>query len=246
MFLATSRFALLVLGCIAPRTFILVAGASANPACPGDTVYCDYFDRQASSDSAGSCYFAGYDITDASYDLVQGTFRVGVQQLGPHKKIIAGVDAGDEYRVVGLPPGTNLSFVAELRLRGSLSGGCFRYGYAFEGWASATLREGDSNEASFEARTRYVCDETTLTCCVEEVPLDRTLQVSIQRSVDEVFTLRFGLSCTRLRGFGLLLAQLTFSGLPPGASIVSCQGYRQDFVTAALPMSWGQLKLRYR
>ena len=40
-------------------------------------------------------------------------------------------------------------------------------------------------------------------------------------------------------------AAIRFLGLPPGAHVVSCQGYA-DPSTPALPSSWGEVKALYR
>ena len=40
--------------------------------------------------------------------------------------------------------------------------------------------------------------------------------------------------------------RLSFSGLPPGSSITSCKGFRQDAPVPALPSSWGRMKALYR
>ncbi len=41
-------------------------------------------------------------------------------------------------------------------------------------------------------------------------------------------------------------AHLHFDGLPPGATITSCNGFRQDQAVPALPVSWGRVKAVYR
>jgi len=40
--------------------------------------------------------------------------------------------------------------------------------------------------------------------------------------------------------------RLSFAGLPPGSSITSCKGFRQDEAVPVLPVSWGGLKATYR
>jgi len=40
--------------------------------------------------------------------------------------------------------------------------------------------------------------------------------------------------------------RLSFAGLPPGSSITSCKGFRQDQPVPTLPVSWGGLKATYR
>jgi hypothetical protein len=45
---------------------------------------------------------------------------------------------------------------------------------------------------------------------------------------------------------GYAHGRLSFAGLPPGSSITSCKGFRQDQPVPTLPVSWGGLKATYR
>jgi hypothetical protein len=245
MFVCTPRIALLVLASVAARSLVLVASASPNPACPVSTVSCPF--AVASTDSAGSCSSAfDGDRATASYDLISGT--VGVETEGGFDWITyAAVAAADEYRVLGLPPGPTLSFVVEMRVRASLSGYCFPGFNGAASSASATLREGDSDQSTLSVGTPLECHlSPPYFCCAQQASIDQTLRVTILRSVGEVFTIHFGLESQEFKGYARVDGQLSFSGIPPGASVVSCQGYHQDFVTDSRRTSWGQLKLRYR
>jgi len=48
------------------------------------------------------------------------------------------------------------------------------------------------------------------------------------------------------RNGGYARGRLAFEGLPPGSSVQSCKGFRQDQPTAALSASWGRMKALYR
>jgi hypothetical protein len=105
--------------------------------------------------------------------------------------------------------------------------------------ASATVREGDSNPSSASIATPVSCGPGF---CSGQPKSQRTsLQVVVTRAAGDPFTLHFDLT-TSGHGSGDGSGQLHFSGLPPGASVVSCQGYQRDFPTAEKKTSWGRLK----
>ena len=237
------RFALTLLAMILPPPAALVNVALTNPLCGQNRVFCYYrAGAITSTDSLGSCS----DLySDASYDLIRGTFMVRFQTPagGGDGQGEVAVGAVDQYRVAGLAPGTPLVFSAELDV--SLSAYpflCQSPGHPIASSASATLKEGDSNQSSASITTPVTCSAT---CCAQATYVTRTLRVTVTRSVGEPFTLHFDLASSG-RGSGQGFGQLRFSGLPSGAFVVSCQGYRQDFATAAKEMSWGGLKLFYR
>lgn len=245
MMMPSLRSALTLLTMIVPPTIALVNGALANPLCGLNSVFCYYSAGTiASTDSSISCSDL---FSSASYDLIRGIFIVGYN-VPPGGDIDAAkgaaVAAVDQYRVEGVSPGTPLVFSAELdvslRAYGSA---CRPPGYDRTSSASATLREGESNQSSASIRTPVIC--STMYCCAQATFLDRTLRVAVTRLAGELFTLHFDLASSG-HGSGHGSGQLHFSGLPPGAFVVSCQGYRQDFATAAKGMSWGRLKLLYR
>lgn len=241
MLVRASRSALVVLATVAECAFI-PAGASSNAACPLSTLNCERI--ITSTDSVKSCDGCVNACSSASYDLIHGTFQV--VGYGFDVSSSAGLDAVDEYRIIGPPPGTPLTFTAEMAVFMNLDGYCTGYGYCTASRASASLREGDSNLAAMSVETPLNFDEINLRCCAKSTSAAQTLRVTIVRTVGEVFTLHYGMSCSQQWSSGYVVGQMRFSGLPGGASVVSCQGYRQDFATVSRPMSWGQVKLRYR
>ena len=230
------RTTLTLLTMMVPTTAALVDRALADPLCGLNSVFCYGAGTTASSDPVKSCS----DLSSsASYDLALGTFAVASTPGA------AAVAAVDQYRVEGVSPGTPLVFSAELvvHLR-AFPFGCRQAGSPPpSAFASATLREGDSNQSSASVTTPLICG--TQSCCPQARFLDQTLRVTVTRLAGELFTLHFDLASGGdggEQGSG----QLHFSGLPPGAYVVSCQGYRQDAPTAAKGMSWGRLKQFYR
>ena len=215
----------------------------ANPACPANTVSC-YGSHSTSTTSADSASACGDSYVHSRYDLIHGTFHVDSRATcGGDCSSGSSVDAEDQYHVEGLPPGTPLTFTAEMTV--SLQVGYTCANRSPYGSASATLREGAANQSSASISTpSYYCPPG-YSCCSPVASSNQVLRVTIVRSVGEVFPIHFNLTSsgsTPNTGDG----QLGFAGLPSGASVVSCQGFRQDFVTPSRPTSWGYLKLLYR
>jgi len=244
MMMPSLRYALTLFTMIVPPTLALVNEALANPLCGLNSVFCYYsVGTIASTDSSKSCSEL---YSNASYDLIRGAFAVGFQTPpgGGATQGAAAVAAVDHYRVAGVSPGAPLVFSAELDVSLRAYGqDCQSIGNAIASSASATLREGDSNQSSASITTPVIC--STRSCCAQATYLNKTLRVAVTRLAGELFTLRFDLASSG-RGSGQGSGQLHFSGLPSGAFVVSCQGYRQDFATAAKGRSWGGLKLLYR
>jgi len=244
------RAALLLIATIAAPTAALVSGALANPLCGANSIYCYYSAGTiTSTDSVASCsdvYYETRVISNASYDLIHGYFTMGFQPppSGGTFQGGASVAAVDQYRVMGVPAATPLAFSAELDANLNVSGyDCQSPGFPVSVSASATLREGDSNQSSASITTPVTCSGGH--CCALAKSLQTGLRVVVTRSAGDPFTLHFDLA-TSGRGAGDVSGQLHFSGLPPGASVVSCQGYHQDFPTGAKGISWGRLKTTYR
>jgi hypothetical protein len=210
--------------------------ALANSLCGTNSVYCYPAGTITSTDAAKSCSEL---YCSASYDLIGGTFAVAYVPGG-----IGTVTAVDQYRVEGVSPGIPLVFSAELdvSLR-AFPYDCGQVGNPPTSSASASLREGDSNQSSASITTPVICYPRV--CCPQAISKDQPLRVTVTRSAGELFSLHVDFS-TSGSGSGQGYGQLRFAALPPGAYVVSCQGYRQDFPTAAKRTSWGRLKTVYR
>ena len=219
-----------------------VNGALANPDCGANSVSCSA--TIISTDPVKSCE----DLDSAaSYDLVRGIFstRFLNRTTAHSSQRSAAVSAVDQYRVEGVPAGTPLVFSAELQVGLDVYGyDCPPMGYLASSTASATLKEGDTNQSSVAITTPVTCSAGGY-CCAGSKSLRTGLRVIVTRPAGDPFTLRFGLA-TSGHGSGNGSGQLQFSGLPSGASVVSCQGYRQDAPPAVKGLSWGRIKMIYR
>ena len=238
------RSILTFLTVLVASTAALVNGALANPACGPNSVSCSLSTGTILTNSVESCT----DLySAASYDLVRGIFTMRFQNntTTPSSQRSAAVSAADEYRVEGVPAGTPLVFSAALDVTLSVYGyDCPPPGRLASSTASATLREGDTNQSSAAITTPVTCSSGGY-CCAQAKSLRTALRVIVTRPAGDPFTLHFDFA-TSGHGSGDGSAQLYFSGLPSGASVVSCQGYRQESPTAVRGMSWGRIKMIYR
>lgn len=205
----------------------LFFAARAGAQCPADTMFCSPSGTVVSMSPADSVCGGA-----VSYNLVTGRFAAegGGGDLGGLGRVIA----WDEYRVVGPPNGTPLAFEGRLKVLGNASAFCAPFaGAGF----TATLQEGTSNSISVAA-SEYQCSG--------HVHADTTLHLSIVRASGETFSLMFNLSASGNNGGAFITGELSFAGLPPGALVVSCQGFHQDAPVPVRSTSWGTLKQRYR
>ena len=142
--------------------------------------------------------------------------------------------AADRFTVGGLPEGAPVIFTAAVRLRG------FGYGRLT---LNAFIREGQSNSITY--------DETfTIDPIVGAVNVDTTLAVTVSTFAGTEFTIEHAVFVDAVPRFvgsvATLETGLSFSGLPPGSRVTSCNGYLQDSPAPARPASWGAIKTRYR
>lgn len=235
------RSTLAFLAVILPPAAARVNDALANPLCGVNSVYCSTGGGTfTSTDALASCSDRN---SEANYDLTRGVFTV--RAVGaPSYQGGAAVSAVDQYRVEGVSPGTPLVFSAELNVNINVYGYlCQPPGSLITTTGSATVREGNSNSSSASITTPLTCSSTG--CCAQPAGLQTVVRTVVTGAAGDPFTLHFDLTVNG-NGSGHGSAELRFSGLPPGARVVSCQGFRQDFPTAANGMSWGRLKAIYR
>ena len=222
---------------IVTSSLMCAAGSLANATCPTNSLFCP--NEVTSTDPAKSC--TDNNSSTATYNLAQGRFHVlaAASACGVNCVRTASLSASDVYHVGGLPLGTPVTMTAVLTAELTAYGTC---GYLTPGTASASLTEGQSNQASRSVETPRVC--TLQGCCLETVNVAEALRVTIVRLSGEDFTLRFDLACSTNQ-VALVDGELYISGTL-GATIVSCQGFHQKVITPVIPVSWGALKIRYR
>jgi hypothetical protein len=174
---------------------------------------------------------------DIGYDLAQGRL---------HEHSFAGiansswVRVGDFYDVTGVPEGTMIVATAELAVSNAWvgTGGCGGtgcWGYVVARIVSAQ----DSTERSAGINV-YNTGKVSL------APFSTVLGVAFTAGTP--IPLTFRLEGHQTAGGSHATdadATIRFQGLPPGASVVSCQGF-VDPSTPAVRASWGRIKVSYR
>ena len=216
--------------------------AAAVTGCPLSTLNCN--GSLSSSDDAVRALTCSNSQGGAGvgYDLVSGTIHAAGS--GGDGGGGGSVQAVDDYTIVGLPTGTPVTFTARLRVIGSVGGGCavtFPSGDFF-----GRLTEGASNRVEVRRSTTLVCQPFGGPCCATGGSVDSTLRVTVAGTAGLAFRLTSEVGASgRFLGANVT-GQLSFEGLPPGTTVVSCQGFRQDFPVPARPTSWGAVKVRYR
>jgi hypothetical protein len=200
-----------------------VLPASAAADCPPGTI-----DDVPSPAAVRDSLHAGTSTGDslvAHYDLPAGTLS------GMRRRMTAplhlAIELADEFTITGLPPGTSVALTADWAFRAAYDLGSAPGGVAIR----ARLLEGAANVVEFQ-----------------ESGLDRreAIQLPIAAVAVTPFTLRSRVEFTARDGRARSEGALTFYGIPAGAALVSCRGYRQDGVVPALPLTWGAVKSRYR
>lgn len=143
--------------------------------------------------------------------------------------------AGESYRVVGPPPGT----VVPVGLRLVGVGEIVFYEYCGGSGCNpvAGITVDGAPAEHLEAIMLGSFHDAVL-------PFDRSIVLT--RQAGEPFTLNYFLSAgtSHSPAYVSISGRVEFTGLPPGASVVSC--LQENISTAARPASWGGLKVRYR
>jgi hypothetical protein len=136
----------------------------------------------------------------------------------------------DDFTVIGLPHGTPVTLTAKLRVQGQIS---------VAGNISSSLVI-NNIEADL---TAYTTEQNPY------VTLDSTLQVSVLATTGVPQRISYTLFCYAGReqtlGTCNASASLSFSDLPQGTLVTSCQGYTQDFPIVAKLSTWSWLKARF-
>lgn len=211
----------------------LTAGeARADSHCISSEVMCGETTSWTAPQVTESCENPDGGYGFVSYDIPAGRLMAFGTSSGLGFRVA--VTMNDSFVVVGPPEGTPFEFAAQLILTGSANtsyycGCCY-------GFASAQIIEGSSNAST--AGFYPLCGAESI---------QTTLSVLIRRSAGERFRIGAHLSAGGVEGgSGEIHGTLRFSGVPEGASIVSCSGFHQGAPVPVVSGSWGRLKSRYR
>jgi hypothetical protein len=251
-------------------TLLIVAILAALPCaalaavCPADTIHLvgqDYMvsGLHVSTDAAN--VFSNYRFYTSppttatqrgAYDLVRGSIEAVAYGTSATNMYMlqaeTRVATHDVYRLEGPLTGLPVTFTARLRLNIVCAGDTFSSrgtGWIIPaGLVTADLGEdGTSNRSSLRIQ--------------ENLRDVRDLSIVLNRSVGEVFPLRMALMTEGTASpdnstdegfprYAEASGLLSFPDLPPGYSLVSCQGFASDAPVGARPTTWGRIKTLYR
>lgn len=157
----------------------------------------------------------------AKYNVPQGTLQATAGCFGECGSS-AGVYVEDDFTLSGLPDGTPVPLVAHFLL-----GNLFQNAGAS---ASANIQDlTHSTSASVGGpRTNY----------------DLTLAISAVAG--QPFRMHFEVACGGFGASSLADGTFSFTGVPAGAVLTSCQGYTLGGAVPAEATSWGSVKSIYR
>ena len=217
-------------------TALCVATQSAAAPCASNEVCiaqegCSF--STAPSQGRGRSYTGGIYVSSA-YDWVAGTCGSSSQQPGHSPSpIVASVDAHDDFFVTGVAPGTPLVIHARIRVVGLARALAY---HLPSNHSTAWLEEADAGRVE---------------AVVSAVNLDPPMDIDEIRTLDfanvagETFRLSMGAESSSEEGQTYANLSLSFTDIPPGAVIQSCQGFNGGQPVPTYPATWGSLKLRY-
>jgi hypothetical protein len=161
----------------------------------------------------------------ARYSIPVGVIQASARCTTPGCISNIGVYVEDLFTVTGLPPGTPVPLTAHFLL--DILGGQSGPGQSS---SSANIQDTNANIAS-----------------ISSPQTDHDLVLPVAATAGQPFQLRFEIQCsnvgpTTTPGGGAF----SFTGLPPGTGIISCQGYLSGTPVATRTSSWGRLKILYR
>ena len=222
----------------------LVFGASATahaaPSCPPSIVKLGGGSQTnevgAKIDTSFSFPSPTPGTDQVTYDLVAGTLTMS-QCCGPAETF---VQASDAYDVAGVPLGSPVTVVATLVVDSEVRTSCDQ----------ALLCGGALVDIQIRHGADSVVVQHVFTPPPQQMGWHDTLVLPVTIVAGTPAEVDFTLGGRQLVG-GIgnesdASATITFSGLPPGATMTSCQGFQGARATPAKSVSWGKLKSLYR
>jgi hypothetical protein len=182
-------------------------------------------------------------LTDQS-----GTFRAGYNlttgAMYLDKPIASGpglmyVNPRDRYDITGLPPGTVVPLTAILDVNGYVESA----GICTADGCSGTFGARIGDPFSWYAEQSVSVGQTGRSDLVTQLQFPFSITVGQPSLVQ--YQIYYFATATGLGHGGIGQATFSFSGLPAGATLVSCNGYSAQ-PTPTRATSWGRLKTIYR
>jgi len=218
---------------------LLIACASRGmAACDPSTISGVSYDTDA--DSAVVSILGAPGSSTEGFDYHAGRFFGHSNGNGCFE--VVNVGGSDTYRILGAPPIVLIPIRIELRIQmrslgpGAFtscgSGSCTAH---YHGGCSASMHGPNGERDSLSI---CYCGETT-----------RSLGLYFVVAPGAEFKVRYYVGESVGIGFdplpGAVEATIHFTGVPPGAQLVSCHGVNEEAV-AVMPTTWGHLKATYR
>ena len=168
-----------------------------------------------------------------AWDLAIGELRVAV-----YDRTGIEVTCEDIYWLEGVPSESSTPFEARFEVSGDFAGG---------GWDGHDPCSGSAWNFSVAEGTNLASDFYAFNCFSGSGHVDRAAILTLAKAADEPFTLRLSLASTvSYRDLASVVGRIHFIGLPPGARVVSCQGFTSSGTTSSRRSSWGLVKAAYR
>jgi hypothetical protein len=212
--------------------------AHADPSCPPSIVKLGGGSQtnEVAAKLDTSFSFPGPGTDRVTYDLVAGTLAMS-QCCGPAETF---GQAADAYDVTGVPLGSSVTVVATLTVDSEVRTSCDQ----------AQLCGGALVDMKVRHDADSVAVQHSFTPPPQQMNWHDTLVLPVTIVAGTPVEIDFTLGGRQLIGStgdeSDASGTITFSGLPPGATITSCHGYQGPQATPAKPVSWGKLKSLYR
>jgi len=210
-----------------PALCALATSATAATCPPSSYQFSDYpVLITAPYTSQSYNYDDGYGDTGTSgidFNIPNAGLDAQVTSYG-YATSTAMVDVVDDFTVAGLPPGTPVSLVVHLRLDGD--GMNSTMGTAS---VSGSIQDGMGHESHSTGITFH----GTL-----DLPLNEVAGTPFRLTISVQANCYLNASTT-------MIGHFSFSGLPAGSGVVSCEGFVSDPSVPAHATSWGKIKAIY-
>jgi hypothetical protein len=210
--------------------------------CPASDALCN------SGDMYGDTHFTTTDPTffkicsgpvmnteTALFDVPAGHFEMGVGEGGGMRLWLR-----DVFTVSGPVAGTPVTLHMRIRVHGSVNwdGTCCPDSQTHVDLTPLEPQPGD-------AVTHWSFGKTS--GAYNLYPFSDSLDISLARTAGAPIGIEIhGVTDVSAPSSAWLVGDFVFLGLPPGATVTSCKGYRQEQPVPARAESWGRVKAIYR
>ena len=226
----------------------IVTGFASAPralaaACPASDVFCQSGDALTGETMSTTtsptfskiCSGPVMNIETAQFDVPAGHFEVGTGEGGGIRLWLR-----DDFTVTGPAPGTPVTLHMRVRLHGGLNwdGACCPDSQAHVDLVPLEPQPGDPSPHWSFGKTSGP---------FMSYPFSDSLDISLERTTGTPIGIEFhAVSQMQAPSSSFLAGDFSFLDLPPGWTVTSCKGYRQEQPVPAMVASWGRVKAIYR